>query len=193
MNCEKKYIFIHGLGGFANSFLPLEKYLNHYGISPTFKISYPSKKFKLDELVLLIDEQIGKIANKTDKIVLITQSLGGLLSLKLTNWNIIQNILIVAPLNGACIAQKVKNILPNYMFKKVLPPVVEELIATKSEIPKYKYNTISAAWIGTNFDGRVFKNETILENKHHIHIPYSDHILIFLDPRLFKIVYNLLL
>jgi len=50
-------------------------------------------------------------------------------------------------------------------------------------------HTISMGWrINDNFDGCVYKNETILNINNHFHINNSDHRLVFYDYRLLKII-----
>ena len=189
-----KFVMIHGLGGLSISFWPLETYLAYKNIGPIYKVNYVSKSGSLDQVVENLEKEMEKIANKKeDKLVLITQSLGGVLSIRLKGWKIIHNIFIVSPLRGAHLVDQIKSTIPTFLYEWFKPDVAEEL--TDDHIvdpPCFRYSTISTSWPGSNFDGRVYQNETIIEESNHYHIPNSGHIMIFLNPQLFYIVAEIL-
>lgn len=56
----------------------------------------------------------------------------------------------------------------------------------------HKYHTISTSYVMTNFDGAVYVDETKIDENCHTHISCGDHRLIFIDIRLFRTVYDLL-
>ena len=110
-------------------------------------------------------------------------------------WNIIHSISIVSQLKGAYFVKQLKNILPQIIQDMMHKPAYDYLINiidNPINKPNYKYNTISTSWPLLEFDGCVYKNETQIDDENHIHIPNSDHRLIFADIRLFREVYKLL-
>ncbi len=62
----------------------------------------------------------------------------------------------------------------------------------KEEEPHHDYHTISMSWPFTDFDGCVYKDETIFTEEKHTHLKWADHRTIFANPRLWITVGNLL-
>ena len=74
-----------------------------------------------------------------------------------------------------------------YLKPKLMRPVYEdlkEMCYDKFKPPLHDYYTISTSWPGLNFDGCVYKDETMIDEKKHCHIPLSDHRTVFFSVRL---------
>ena len=210
LNVTIPVILLHGLGGFIGpeltklSLYPMEKYLNANNYVNTHCISYPADSSTISESVDYVDNEIGKIANKeNDQIIVICQSMGGVIAFNLhtKGWNIKTAVSIGSPLHGARLITKIEKTIyewtPDYVFNyavKVLKNKAhgELQVKEKQEEPPHDYRTISMAWFNTQFDGCVFTDETIINPEKHLHLPWADHRSVFLNPRLWYHVHNLL-
>ena len=188
---------IHGIGASSITLWPLEKYLNYKGFKNTFKIDYPVNKMTFLDSVNYVDAEISKLADKEkDKIILIGQSMGGVISNELhkKGWKIEKAIYVVAPLNGADLLNKLIRRLPerftNFMH---IPPYDHLMKGEKAIEPPHAYHTIGVSWPFMDFDGCVYKEEAILDEKKHSHLRWLDHRTAFVSIRLWMEVYNKLL
>ena len=57
--------------------------------------------------------------------------------------------------------------------------------------PKCDYQCITMSWPFTDYDTCIFKHEGCFEKEHHTHFYISEHTLIFLDIRLWKLILKL--
>lgn len=188
-------ILLHGLGGNLITLYPLKTYLHYKGYERIDIVSYPSNNMNLEEAVEYVDYKIAKIVSRNEPIILIGQSMGGLISNNLhrKGWNIKNAVYIGAPLHGARILKQLDSILPtiirNFLFKK---PYEILMMKEKDIEPPHKYHSISMAWPFTNFDGCVYKDEAMISEKNHTHLAWADHRTIFANPRLWYNVYKIL-
>jgi pimeloyl-ACP methyl ester carboxylesterase len=189
-------IFIlHGLGSRTFSLLPLELYLNYIGFKNTHTLYYPVDDMEFDETLEYVDIEMQKITNKKEPVILIGQSMGGVVSNQLhkKGWNIQQAVYIGSPLRGAKFINQLGSVIPESM-KKILFKKGHHFLKDDEKLkeyivePPHKYNTISMGWFFTDFDGCVYKRETILNEDNHIHLPWSDHRTVFANPILWWIV-----
>ncbi len=189
---------IHGLGPTlisVASLAPLEWILKYNGFPETHRIVYPVNESEFDEMVEYVDNEMSKITDRSSKVILIGQSMGGVVanSLHMKGWDIEYAIYIGSPLNGARLINKLDNILPtmirNLMYKKPYG----YLMSKKNEPePPHQYHTISMSWPGTMFDGCVYRDEATLNAANSTHLYCADHRTVFLDPRLWASVVGLL-
>lgn len=199
-NTSNVIIFLlHGLGPSITtrpSLAPLEWYLNKCGYTNTHRIAYPTSESDLDEMLNYVDAEMKKYANPdTDEVILIGQSMGGVVSNNMhrMGWNIRFAIYIGAPLHGANLLNQLEAVLPtmvrDFLFKKPY-----ELLMNKEHdpIPPHDYHAITMAWPFTAFDGCVYQSEGMLEEDKHTHLPWADHRTVFLNPRLWYHVNNIL-
>jgi esterase/lipase len=188
------YIFLlHGLGATPITLWPLEQYLSHVGgYENTHRISYPVDQLNFQDSIDFVDKQMKMYATKDiDDIILIGQSMGGVVAnnMHTKGWNIKKAVYIGAPLHGARLLTQLNNYLPkfitNFFHKK---PYDFLMTKTKEQIPPHDYHTISMSWPGTDFDGCVYKDETILSPQNHTHIAWADHRTVFANWRLWSTV-----
>ena len=188
---------LHGVGGHTITLLPLEFYLKKIGYKRTFIISYPVDYFDcLDKNVDYVDEEMEKFADKEkEKVIIIGQSMGGIVANNLhkKGWNIQKSIYIGSPLHGANLLNQLESILPNTIKNNLNKKPYDYLKnKTQEEEPPHDYHTISMGWFYSNFDGCVYKEETILNEENHTHLYWADHRIVFIDPRLWFLVSYLL-
>jgi len=188
-------ILLHGLGAHPITLLPLELYLNAMGYKNTHKLFYPVDKMYFDECLDYVDKEMEKIADKNKPVILIGQSMGGVVANNMhkKGWNVKNAIYIGSPLHGANLLNQLEAILP-VSIKNMLYKLPYDFLKTKEreEIPPHPYKTISMGWAFSDFDGCVYKDEAILEDENHLHLQWADHRTIFANPRLWFHVENLL-
>lgn len=187
---------IHGIGSSKLTFLPLKIYLNKYGFNNVYPLSYDVNNKEFSKSLDTINEQILEILdNQDDEIVVIGQSYGGIIcnNLHRIGRNILKSICICSPLHGAKIVGLIENNIPTFV-SNILKNKALEFLRDKDleEKPPHDFHTISFGWFNTEFDGCVYKHETILDPEKHTHISWCDHRIGFLDIRLFNEVYNIL-
>ena len=206
-------ILLHGLGGLIGtsftrlSLYPLKKYLEFKGYNNVHIISYPSDELTIEKSVEFVSNAISNITNKEQDIIIIGQSMGGVIAFNMhtMGWKICLAISIASPLHGARLITQVENGIRNnlgysiseYITKKIKRQGHIELqnksIFNKTQVPPpHKYKTISLGWFNSEFDGCVYKDETIIDEKHNLHLAWADHRTIFINPRLWYHVHNII-
>lgn len=199
MNVKKistPIFLLHGLGSHPITLLPLEIYLNSKGFSRTKSIKYNPDRTDIDSTLDEVDQKLSEYVDKySEEIILIGQSMGGVVANKMhtKGWKIKKAIYIGSPLHGARMVNIV-DVLPEFIIKFLRSPAWELLRkCERSEEPPHDYHTISMGWYDTEWDSRVFIDETMLDPDKHIHLKGEDHCLVFLKPKLWEVVTELLL
>jgi len=188
-------ILLHGLGSHVITLLPLELWLNYQGYTNTFKIEYPVDNMEFEEILEYIDNKFLQLFDKNKKIIVIGQSMGGVVANNIhkKGWKIKKSIYIGSPLHGANFINQLENILPTWFTNYMYKTPYDFLKNKEKELePPHQYHTISLGWGFSNFDGCVYKNETILNPNSHTHLSWADHRTIFFNPRLWITVTNLI-
>lgn len=203
-------ILLHGLGGFigpeftALSLAPLKSYLEFNNYTNVNIVKYPSDKFSIEESLDYVDNEILKIANKeTDKIIVIGQSMGGVIAFNLhtRGWDLKLSLSIGSPLHGARlitqVEERLKENLPENIFDYLHKSIKCQghiALQNKSiqEEPPHDYRTISLGWFNYDFDGCVYKDEAIINPDKNLHLAWADHRTVFLNPRLWYHVKKIL-
>jgi hypothetical protein len=187
---------IHGLLSAPITFLPLKMYLQNYGYKNLHGISYPVNRLSFEDSLAHVNKEIEKIhTDKNREIILIGQSFGGVISNNLHKfgWKIRKAIYICSPLHGASIINSVESIIPASIANLLnIKPFDHLKTKKKDSIPPHDFHTISFGCFAGDFDGSVYEDEAKLMDEKHTHIPWSHHVTGFLDPRLFKTVYEIL-
>jgi len=204
---SKTYFFlIHGLNSSGKSMLPIKYFLERNYMYNTYLIEYPSKSLSLNDSILYVNNEILKIINKNDykNSILIGQSLGGLISMKIHNTTGLKpkmSIAICSPLHGSKFLKYLEDNLHSTLQDKFYRPVYKDLLEMNNipQIPPmHDYKTISSTFLDvskynvSNFDGMVYLSETMYEKQHHINIPYHNHYTIFFSPLLLKYLNKIL-
>lgn len=187
---------LHGLGSHTLTLQPLKIYLNYVGYDNIHLISYPVDRLELNESIDYVDQEMIKYANKKiNNIIIVGQSMGGVVANNLhkKGWNIQKTIYIGSPLHGANLLNQLEQVLPTFIKDYFYKKPYDILKNKEKEIePPHDYKTISMGWFNSEFDGCVYKNETILNPENHIHLSWADHRTIFANPRLWKLVRDLI-
>lgn len=186
---------LHGLGAHPITLLPLELYLNFRGWKNTYKLSYPVDTLLFDDCVDYIDREMQKFVEKRDEVILIGQSMGGVVANNLhkKGWEIKHAIYIGSPLHGANLLNQLEKILPIFIVNSMYKLPYDYLKQmNKEKIPPRSYNTISMGWMYSEFDGCVYIGESMLEKDKHTHLQWADHRTVFANPRLWCLVDKLL-
>lgn len=188
-------VLIHGLGGHPITMIPIKKTLELKGYTNVININYNTSG-TLKECINDAQKSIEQNVSKDEEIIVIGQSLGGVIGLKLNeyDWKIKYLVTVVSPLKGSQIIDLVDNYIPTIggIFET---PVWEDLRQLKNNPPKkpdHPVTTISTSIIGTDYDSRVHVEDTKLDdNDDHHHISWSEHCTVFIDTRLLWKLYTL--
>jgi len=195
MNLLITIFLIHGLGGTTHSLKPLVYYLNYIGYQNVHLISYPARTAPLNISIKYVNNEMLKIIDKKHEIIVIGQSLGGVICHELHKhgWDIQQSITIGSPHHGSSLLTFAQSVVHDKIAKYLHRPVYDDLLVHIPTTPNHPHYTISTSFAPCiPFDGQVWIVETKVGSK-HIHIPFNNHWTIFLDPRLFKTVEGLLI
>lgn len=207
--CNTPIFLLHGLGSHPVTLYPLERYLNQKGYTNTYSISYNPDRSDIELSVLEVDRKMLLKADKlNEEIILIGQSMGGVVAnhLHKEGWKIKKAIYIGSPLHGAKMTSIVENWVPNFLLNWFKSPAWESLSEKSKQFqetedkktfvekfePPHDYHTISMGWWNTEWDSRVFKDETMFNPDKHTHLDREDHCLIFMKPRLWELVHKLI-
>jgi pimeloyl-ACP methyl ester carboxylesterase len=197
-------VLLHGAGGHRWNMLPIKYFLSGKGYT-CHNISYEHNG-SLEQCIESVSRQLAHTIRLFETpLIIIGQSLGGLIGSQLHKhgWNIQQLIAIASPLHGARfigeVEQKVKRCLNNTAEKLLRKLLMREVyydlrdraqgVGELSE-PPHNYHTISTAWGNSDFDGCVYRDETIITPENHTHIPWSDHRVILLSCRLLSVIHK---
>lgn len=203
-------ILIHGLAGIAGtsfihlSLYPLKKYLEYYNHKNVYIIKYPSDYLTIENSLEYVSQEILKVTNKETEIIIVGQSMGGVIAFNLHNlgWKIKMAISVGSPLNGARLITQIENVIKKNTPKSIYDLTVwllktqghiELQKEMKQKTPPHKYKTISLGWCNSNFDGCVYKDEAIISEENNIHLCWADHRTIFLNPRLWFQIHDLIM
>lgn len=188
-------LLLHGLGATPYTLLGVEKYLNWKGFTRTHKLSYPSWTHNLEGCVDIISNDLEETVNKNEKIIVIGQSMGGVIGslLHTRGWNLEMLITIGSPVKGAAIVRTLKNKLPQKVLNVIHKPMYDDLIKLLDEPieePPHNYHCLTMAWPMSKFDGCVYVEEAHFDKERHTHLPFADHRTIFANPRLWWHVHD---
>lgn len=192
---EPFILLLHGLGGYTESFIGLEKYLDWKGFKRVYKFHYLVDLLSFEECVDHVSDELEKIVKKDEKIIVIGQSMGGSIGsvLHTRGWNLDFLITIGSPLKGAALLKMLKKRLPNKIQDILHKPMYDDLITMIDEPliePPHEYHCFTMAWPLTKFDGCVYVDEAHFDKNKHTHLPFADHRTIFANPRLWWHVHN---
>lgn len=182
---------LHGLGSHAWTLWPLMATLKSYGYAHCHCIEYPVDKLDFEGMLDYVDAEMQKYASKNESVILIGQSMGGLVSnnMHTRGWNVRFAIYIGSPLHGARLLTQLEGVLPtwvrNALFKK---PYGILMSKDRESHPPHPYHTFSMGWFWTCFDGCVYRDEATLDERHHTHLAWADHRTVFANPRLWHAV-----
>lgn len=140
-------------------------------------------------------QKIAEIADRNKPIIVIGQSMGGVIanSLHKKQWDITIAIYIGSPLHGARLLNHLDSNLPTVIRDWFYKSGYDHLLTKEQEpAPPHPYHTISMAWPFTDFDGCVYKDEATIEEDKHTHLGWADHRTVFLNPRLWWCVGEIL-
>lgn len=170
-------IYIHGLNANGTTMLPFKYYIGQGHV-----LTYQTNGKTIDEMVSEVDGKILDIVKtKQTQLILIGWSMGGLIAnrLHVKGWNVLMGIYIASPLNGASIFKYIPTMcdIHDYLADK-----------TQEVEPPHDYHTISLGWLVSNFDGCVFKTDTLIHPDNHEHISFTDHRFSVLDLRVLSAV-----
>lgn len=185
---------LHGLGGRPFTLWPLMAYLGLHGYTNAQTIAYPADTASMEKCLKHIHDGIAAVIEPGDPIMLIGQSMGGLMANNLARaWpdlNVVFSVMIGAPLHGARLLNQLDAILPVFVRNLLNKPVPYEFLRTKGrdEPPPHAYHTISMGWAWTDFDRCVYRDEAMHDQNHHTHFVWMDHGVGFADPRLWHAV-----
>ena len=183
---------LHGLGSHPITLHPLERHLNKHGWMRTKAISYNPDRENIEVTVDEVDRILSFYADKeSEEIILIGQSMGGVISNKMhtRGWKIKKAVYIGSPLHGARMVNVVENWFGSTLAPLMRSPAWKPLSkGEKSQEPPHDYHTISMGWYNSDWDSRVFKDETMFHPLKHTHLTREDHCLVFMKQRLFDVV-----
>ncbi len=82
----------------------------------------------------------------------------------------------------------------NYLQRKIkCPGHIALQNKERQEEPPHDYKTISMSWVGfKDFDGCVYKDEAVINPEKNLHLDWADHRTIFLNPKLWIHVRNII-
>jgi len=188
-------VLLHGLGEKPWQMYPLELYLNKVGgLQNTHRILYEVNNIPYVEALDKLDNQLENILNKdTDKLIVIGQSMGGVMAnnLHTKGWTCLKIITIGSPLHGARLLNYLESKLPNWITKKLKKRAYDYLMDKSANQlrdlkPPCDYHNITMSLPFCSFDGCVFADEAKFKDDfdNHTHLPWAHHTTIFFNPRL---------
>ena len=189
-------ILLHGLGSHPVTMKGIEYYLNCRGMWHTHNLTYKSSTLTLEESVDNIYKQLVSLNMTGRDIIIIGQSMGGVIGSKLVSFDDIHVKLLItigSPLKGARALEKLPTVLTrsSLMYKPMYDDLLYMLTETQVA-PACKYHCITMSWPFTTFDGCVFMDEGYFDEDFHTHLNWADHRTVFGNPRLWTHVHTVI-
>jgi len=179
-------VVLHGLGERVWTMSLFLAYLGSCGFDNVIAPHWPANSCVLDECLDSIDISLQQHINKSTPIVVIGNSMGGVMAMHLHSrgWTIKKAIAVAAPLNGAGMFRLLEDNLPSSLFNVFYQPGYAYLRRTdKLAEPPHPYCTVS---FGPGFDGNVFESDTILNAKNHTGFFLGTHFSLVMDPMVWQ-------
>ena len=192
---ETPVFLLHGLGERPWTLILLSQYLNWCGFKNVHRPHYPVNKLSLDESLDYLDTFMQYYTSKGNPVILIGVSMGGVLANNLHHkgWQVEKAIYVGSPLNGAKLMRQIESTLPATFVTPFLQNGHEYLRTPQhAEEPPHPFHTISMGWGFSEFDGSVYREDAVLDERRHTHVAWTIHNSISFDPRLFMLVHKLL-
>lgn len=193
---ETPIILLHGLGSHEWSLYPMKRYLRYCGYTTVHTVRYPASDLSIADSVDYVDTELLNLLHARDReVVFIGQSMGGVIAnnLHTRGWNVRLAVYIGSPLHGANFLHTLNRVLPGWVKRRLKRHAHDVLMNKERESePPHDYHTISMGWFNSNFDGCVYREETMLNEENHTHFRWSDHRVFFFNPRLLYRVARLL-
>lgn len=191
-------ILLHGLGSHPVTMNGIKFYLKYCGFTEIHNLAYPANTLNLEDATNHINDQLNNLINKIDHIIIIGQSVGGLIGCLLHRygWNVELLITIGSPVKGALAVKYIRDSAPQIIKNVLHKPMYDNLIQmleTPLQEPTHKYHCFTMGWFNTLFDGCVYIDEARFTKEHHTHLCFSDHRSIFANPRLWYNVHQCIL
>jgi hypothetical protein len=139
------------------------------------------------------NQMINFTVTQNFEVILIGISIGGIICHHLHEygWKIHKSITIASPHNGNSFFDFIKYILPTNVVEYLYHPIYNYIL--KQKPPPHEYNTIcTSIFPYIPFDGHIWNFETYISIYNHVTISFNNHWTIFLDPRLFFTISNIL-
>lgn len=196
VNPDTPIILLHGLGSHAWSFYPIKSYLRYRGYTTVHTVVYPASDLDITDSVDYVDTELLNILHTREtSIVLIGQSMGGVIANNMHSrgWDVQMAIYIGSPLHGANFLHTLNRVLPDWIKRRLRRHAHDVLMnKDREEEPPHNYHTISMGWFNSNFDGCVYREETMLDESKHTHFRWNDHRAVFFNPRLAFLIERLI-
>jgi pimeloyl-ACP methyl ester carboxylesterase len=190
-----KVFFLHGLRDILGALRVAENNVKKLGFK-TFRPSYKTVKYRLSDMIKNVSCIMQKDADKSEPIAIVGHSLGGLIArgMHQDGWTNIKIIITIATPHKkvwiAGIADTIFSKIPFLPRKYLVGPVFEDFInldlPTKLPHPAI---CITGSWPGTNFDGRVRKENMTFEGATKTYdVGFTDHLLIAFHSKTLDII-----
>ena len=178
-------VLLHGLGGNTWTLEPLRLYLKYYCQNPKIVVfNYKTDYETIRHVVEGVAAKLTHLVTAHEPLVVIGHSLGGIVALRLHRYfNVLHAIAVASPISKPILL----SFSPLLNFRLLYKDLS---VKPKEFIPPHSYLTVSASWPCAPFDGILYNNESILEPKCAKCIPWTDHRLVIVDPRLFTMIKN---
>lgn len=202
VNSKTYFFLIHGLNSSGRTMLPIKYFLEKKQMYNTYIIEYPSRTLSLNNSIKYVNNEILKIIKKDDfkNSILIGQSLGGLISMKIHNTSGLKPklaISICSPLHGSNFLKYLEDNLHKSIQDRFYKPVYKDILLMNNRPqipPMHEYKTISTTFLDekSSFDGILYVNETKYDEENHVNIPFHNHYSLFISPILMKYLNDIL-
>jgi len=194
MDLSVPVVLLHGLGEKPWQLLLMHRFFDMMGVQTVVRPKYRVNDVSADEALELLDAQLQKLVEKRNPIVVVGQSMGGVMAHRLheKGWRVAKSISIGSPLHGANLLNILESKLPTWIATSLHKKAYDTLKLPQTlDPPPHPYHTISMALpFSTNFDGCVFVHETLFDRQHHTHMPFASHQFVVANPRLWTLIWR---
>lgn len=172
---------LHGLGERTWTMSPFVWFLNAQGWSRVYTPHWPANTCLLEECLDALDKEMQLYANKSEPIMVIGNSMGGVMAYHLhtRGWNILVSYSVAAPIKGSRLYRMLKSTVPSVVFDFFHQPGHDYLERTEQPpAPSHPWFTLGFH-LGIEFDLHVFLSD--MPSTNHDSMP-GTHFSLAYDP-----------
>lgn len=187
-------LLLHGLGERTFTFYLFLEYLRQLDITNVVTPHWPANTCQMpDECVAQLESSTAGLLNKSEPMIVIGNSMGGVLAYHLPNygWNVQKAFYVAAPLNGTYIVKQLReweragSINTGYARALVGKGAVDYLSSGHDlQPPNHSYWTITPRLPYLSYtDSHILVEEGIIEDTRNVPITWSSHFALAIDGR----------
>lgn len=195
-------VLLHGLGERTWTLGLFEAYIRMDGLFTVHTPHWPANNCQMpDECMPLLSAELKRTLDPAQPIVVVGNSMGGVAAYYLPayGWNVDKAFYVAAPLHGSLLLRETLERIANtsweaaghWLAHRSVGAGPFDYLSRYWDLypPRHSYWTVSPVLPGfQEFDGHVFRSDTVLEEGHALTLNAGSHFSLLYDCRLWNMI-----